>query len=175
MKKGVIMNKKLINVLLALLLVLSVCLSVSVSASAESGNKPVAWVNFTCSGKIPSHPQVQILAKKLADGSTIGHACFRFLEYDYEINYEVVGSQFSSIGETQIADILMIDSFGGYWCWHMVDNGEPGVLVDRFTAYYYGTEEPSSFPPDTGWSSIMPDQPIKSSNIQVHITDAYQD
>ena len=169
------MKKKLINVLLTLLLVLSVYLSVSVSASAESGNKPVNWVNFTCSGKIPSHPQVQILAKELMDGSTIGHARFRFLAFDVEINYEVVGSQFSSVGETQIADIMMIDSFGKYWCWHMEDNGEPGVLVDRFSAYGYGNGKPSSFPPGAGWSPSLPDQPIKSSNIQIHITDAYQD
>jgi len=67
-----------------------------VSAPAESDKKPVAWVNFTCSGKIDSHPQVQIHAKKLADGSTTGHARFRFLASNYEINRKFVANRTSS-------------------------------------------------------------------------------
>jgi len=196
------MKKKIINISLALILVLSVCLSVTFSASAESGNEPVAWVNFTAAGagyngnpSDPGHPlpQVQVLAKRLSDGSTTGHARMRFLKYDAEWNFEVVDSLFSSVGDVKLADILMVTSEGSYWSFHLEDYGkgkermgafitflywntpgvEPPFPIDSVKGWYNPANPPPQEPGAIGWYVVFPYQ--NNPWIRIHITDAYQD
>ncbi|HEY93936.1 MAG TPA: hypothetical protein G4O15_03225 [Dehalococcoidia bacterium] len=197
------MKKKILNMSLVLLLVLSVCLSVSFTAVAKSDNKPVAWVNFTgadCGGKghTPGQyepvfpftkaplPQIQLMVKRLADGSTTGHCRLRLLGIDEDImiptdppiiifkemDYEIVKSRFYTTGDTNIAEVVAT-FMGVYWCWYIEDNGEPGVGNDAFVLYAYISPGQPSFPgiDMTGWMPYLPWQTIAPDNIQVHITE----
>ena len=157
------MKKKLINISLALLLVLSVCLSISVSASAESGNKPVAWVNFTgaASGKVlnPGHyggepnayplPQVRLNVKQLADTTTVGHCSLRFLgaEADFQpfyppdvtyhpkMDFIIDSSWFMDSGTFRLAEVIVLWE-EDYYFWGLLDGGEPGSAHN----YYSGKD-----------------------------------
>jgi len=183
-------------------------------------NKPVAWVNFTGAGAggqynnpghfepiqpIPGGPVIeefslplgQILAKRLADGSTVGHARLRFLKLDEpipeyglypDIVFDIVDSSFYINGDAKVADILVTVPTPNpgiifYAWWHIVDNGEPGGWVDEIwmmhtivpasSPYPFGEPfNPYVYPAWIPW--IMP-QTIAPDNIQVHITDAYWD
>jgi len=187
--------RKLYSILLALTLsFVMLATAVSPVMAEPADNQPVAWVNFTGTGQggpdndpkaFTVRPNAQINVKRLADGSSVGHMELRFLkkDYRYEIAFNVIDSSFGTDGDTRFADILatgpeyawMPPGTYYYW-WHIEDNGEPGGRIDEFSAsIYMGTGTPTWPPTSVEWFPPIMGGPIAPDNIQVHITENYDD
>ena len=188
------MKKRLIGISLALILILSLFLSTAAPAMADQVNEDEPVASLSWSGRITvpegypinpiyghddSNTLFSVSVELFDDGTLVGHLREKnnILGIDYQLPVLAVGFDLESDG-TKIATILTSVDISETETWYFwakfTDCREPGKETDKFERFFYygqswlnGWFVPSTMPPPTVY--------IASGNIQIHITDAYEE